>query len=157
MKKIIVELLTEAKQSVATAESCTGGLIASTITDAPGSSAVFHRGYVTYANEAKTEMIGVPAELIEKHGAVSERVVRAMAEGCLRTSGADHAIAVSGIAGPGGGTKEKPVGTVHIGIAGKEHETFSRRCFHPSDRMGFKMRTVRLSLDFLRKRLHGWL
>ena len=157
IEEVVIRMLAEAGQTVSTAESCTGGLIASTLTDASGSSAVFHRGYVTYANEAKSEMLGVPADVIEKHGAVSNPVVRAMAEGCLAASEADHAIAVSGIAGPTGGTEKKPVGTVYIGLAGKDHQTFSKRCFHPSDRLGFKMRTTRLALDFLRKRLQGWM
>ena len=100
---------------LATAESCTGGMIAAACTDLAGSSQWFDRGFVTYSNEAKTEMLGVPAELIEKHGAVSEEVVRAMAEGAIRHSRAQVSIAVTGIAGPGGGSKEKPVGTVWVG------------------------------------------
>jgi len=156
IEKVIVALLAGAGETVSTAESCTGGLIASTVTDAPGSSSVFHQGFVTYANEAKVSILGVETALLEEHGAVSDPVVRAMAEGCLRVSGADHAIAVSGIAGPGGGSEDKPVGTVFIGLAGKNHPTFSKRYFHPSDRLGFKMRTVRLALDILRQRLQGF-
>jgi nicotinamide-nucleotide amidase len=104
IEKVLLEMLQAKGETVATAESCTGGLIASTLTDVPGSSAVFHRGYVTYANEAKTDILGVPTDLLEAHGAVSDEVVRAMAEGCLRVSGADHAIAVSGIV-PAGAAK----------------------------------------------------
>jgi nicotinamide-nucleotide amidase len=141
---------------VSTAESCTGGQIVSTLTNVSGSSAILHQGYVTYSNEAKTEILGVPADLIEKHGAVSEEVVRAMAEGCLRVSGADHAIAVSGVAGPTGGTEEKPVGTVYIGIAGKGFETYAKRHFTPADRISFKLRVTRLALDLLRRRLCGF-
>ena len=100
---------------LATAESCTGGMIAAACTDLAGSSQWFDRGFVTYSNEAKTEMLGVPAELIAKHGAVSEEVVRAMAEGAIRHSRAQVSIAVTGIAGPGGGSAEKPVGTVWVG------------------------------------------
>ena len=100
---------------LATAESSTGGMIAAACTDLAGSSQWFARGFVTYSNEAKTEMLGVPAELIEKHGAVSEEVVRAMAEGAIRHSRAQVSIAVTGIAGPGGGSTEKPVGTVWVG------------------------------------------
>ena len=107
--------LTEKGWMLATAESCTGGMIAAACTDLAGSSQWFDRGFVTYSNEAKTEMLGVPAELIEKHGAVSEEVVRAMAEGAIRHSRAQVSIAVTGIAGPGGGSKEKPVGTVWVG------------------------------------------
>jgi nicotinamide-nucleotide amidase len=100
---------------IATAESCTGGLIAAILTEVAGSSDVFERGFVTYSNEAKTELIGVPAALIERHGAVSEEVARAMAEGALKHSQADIAVSVTGVAGPGGGTDAKPVGLVHFG------------------------------------------
>jgi nicotinamide-nucleotide amidase len=102
---------------VATAESCTGGLVAGLLTEIAGSSQVVERGFVTYSNEAKTELLGVPAELIVRDGAVSESVVRAMAEGALARSHADIAIAITGIAGPSGGTPEKPVGLVHFGLA----------------------------------------
>lgn len=107
--------LTEKGWMLATAESCTGGMIAAACTDLAGSSQWFDRGFVTYSNEAKTEMLGVPAELIAQHGAVSEEVVRAMAEGAIRHSRAQVSIAVTGIAGPGGGSVEKPVGTVWVG------------------------------------------
>ena len=140
---------------MATAESCTGGLIASTITDVPGSSAVFSRGYVTYADEAKSDLLGVPGELLRLHGAVSDEVVRAMAWGCLERSGADHALAVSGIAGPGGGSVEKPVGTVHVALASRQEGMFAKRYFFPVDRASFKQRVVRLTLDLLRRRLRG--
>ena len=156
IEKVLLELLQARGETVATAESCTGGLIANTLTDVAGSSAVFHRGYVTYANEAKTDILGVPSTLLEMHGAVSEEVVRAMAEGCLSVSGADHAIAVSGIAGPAGGTEAKPVGTVYIGIASRGIETFVKRYFYPVERISFKMRVSRLALDLLRRRLCGF-
>ncbi|EHN65563.1 MULTISPECIES: CinA family protein [Comamonas] len=107
--------LTEKGWMLATAESCTGGMIAAACTDLAGSSQWFERGFVTYSNEAKTEMLGVPAELIAKHGAVSEEVVRAMAEGAIRNSRAQVSIAVTGVAGPSGGSAEKPVGTVWFG------------------------------------------
>lgn len=100
---------------LATAESCTGGLVAAAITDISGSSQWFERGFVTYSNQAKTEMIGVPAELIDKHGAVSEPVARAMAEGALINSRAQVALSITGVAGPGGGTADKPVGMVCFG------------------------------------------
>ncbi len=102
---------------IATAESCTGGLIAAMLTAIPGSSDVFERGFVTYSNEAKSEMLGVPATLIAAHGAVSAEVAQAMAEGALAHSHADVAVAVTGVAGPGGGTDAKPVGLVHIAAA----------------------------------------
>lgn len=104
--------LREERLMLATAESCTGGMVASAITDISGSSQWFERGFVTYSNQAKTEMIGVPAELIERHGAVSEPVARAMAEGALRNSRAQVSLAITGVAGPGGGTPDKPVGMV---------------------------------------------
>lgn len=104
---------------IATAESCTGGLVAALLTEIAGSSAVVERGFVTYSNEAKTELIGVPADLIAAHGAVSEPVARAMAEGALAHSRADVAVGITGIAGPAGGTATKPVGLVHFGLAGK--------------------------------------
>ncbi len=103
--------------TLATAESCTGGLIAAILTEVPGASDVFERGFVTYSNEAKTEQIGVPAALIEQHGAVSELVAQAMAAGALHCSHADLAVAVTGVAGPGGGTAAKPVGLVHLAAA----------------------------------------
>ena len=102
---------------IVTAESCTGGLIAAALTAVPGSSAVVERGFVTYSNEAKAEAIGVPSELIVTHGAVSEPVARAMAEGALAHSRADIAVSVPGVAGPGGGSTDKPVGLVHFGCA----------------------------------------
>jgi nicotinamide-nucleotide amidase len=102
---------------IATAESCTGGLVAALLTEIAGSSAVVERGFVTYSNEAKTELVGVPADLIAAHGAVSEPVARAMAEGALAHSRAHVAVALTGIAGPGGATVAKPVGLVHFGLA----------------------------------------
>jgi nicotinamide-nucleotide amidase len=106
---------------ITTAESCTGGLVAAAITEISGASEVFDRGYVTYSNLAKTELLGVPATTIEQHGAVSEEVAVAMAEGALERSRSDLAVAVTGIAGPDGGTAEKPVGLVHIVAARRGH------------------------------------
>jgi len=154
--KVVMDLLVEKGETVSTAESCTGGFIASTLTDESGSSAILGSSYVTYANEAKTKILGVSPEMLQEHGAVSNEVARAMAEGCLRISGADHSIAVSGIAGPTGGSEEKPVGTVHIAIASRGDETFAKRYFHPSDRVSFKRRITRLALDLLRRRLRGF-
>ncbi|MEM6278278.1 MAG: competence/damage-inducible protein A [Verrucomicrobiota bacterium] len=156
IEEVILGLLLKRGETVATAESCTGGQIVSTLTNVSGSSAILHRGYVTYANEAKSEILGVPPEVIGEHGAVSEEVVRAMAEGCLQVSQADHAIAVSGIAGPSGGSEEKPVGTVYIGIASRGNETYAKRHYTPADRISFKLRVTRLSLDLLRRRLEGF-
>ena len=105
---------------IATAESCTGGLVAGALTDIPGSSAVFERGFVTYSNDAKAELLGVPANLIAAHGAVSEPVARAMARGALTHSMASLSVAITGIAGPGGGTAEKPEGLVHFATAHRD-------------------------------------
>ena len=116
-----------AKLMLATAESCTGGLIAATLTEIAGSSDVFERGFVTYSNDAKIYAIGVPAEIVAGHGAVSEPVARAMAEGALRKSKADIAMACTGIAGPGGGSATKPVGLVHIAVAAHGQETMHQR------------------------------
>ena len=114
------EILSRARAAnlrIATAESCTGGLIAALFTEIPGSSDVFERGFVTYSNEAKEDLLGIPADMIHRHGAVSEQVARAMAEGALKHSLAQVSIAVTGIAGPGGGTAEKPVGLVYLAVA----------------------------------------
>ena len=110
----LLEVCREKGIQVVTAESCTGGLVAGALTEVPGSSDVVERGFVTYSNEAKSEMLGVPADLIKAHGAVSELVARAMAEGALRHSRASLAVAVTGVAGPGGGSAAKPVGLVHF-------------------------------------------
>lgn len=117
----LAQALTRRGRRVCTAESCTGGLIAKTFTDLAGSSDWFDRGFVTYSNAAKHEMLGVPASLIDDYGAVSEAVANAMARGALRHSEADYAIAVTGVAGPGGGSDEKPVGTVWIAVASEQH------------------------------------
>jgi nicotinamide-nucleotide amidase len=111
---------------VVTAESCTGGLIAGLLTEIPGSSDVVERGFVTYSNEAKEEMLGVPAEVLHLHGAVSEPVARAMAQGALKHARAERSIAVTGIAGPGGGSAAKPVGLVYIAVARPEGDVMTR-------------------------------
>lgn len=156
LEQVVVDLLIEKKQSVSTAESCTGGLIASTITDVSGSSSIFHRGFITYSNDAKAELLGVSIDLIEKYGAVSNETASAMAEGCLKVSKSTHAIAVSGIAGPSGGSPEKPVGTVHIALASENEPTFTGRFYFPTDRSSFKIRTTRTALNLLRQRLQGF-
>ena len=123
---LIGKLLKEQKATVATAESCTGGLVASLITDVSGSSEYFQIGFVTYANETKMSMLGVLEETLVQHGAVSEATVSEMLDGTLKKSGADYAIAISGVAGPTGGTEEKPVGTVYIGVADRGHQNIKR-------------------------------
>lgn len=138
---------------IATAESCTGGLIAGCLTEIAGSSAVVERGFVTYSNEAKTEMLGVAADTIEAVGAVSEEVARAMAEGALARSRAGLTVAVTGVAGPGGGSAEKPVGLVHFGCAMDGGETLHRREVFPGGRSAVREATVRTALQMLLGRL----
>jgi nicotinamide-nucleotide amidase len=126
LRELVGELLAACQQRklmLTTAESCTGGMVAAALTAVAGSSAVYERGFVTYSNEAKTEILGVAPSLLEKHGAVSEPVARAMAEGAIAHSRADIAISVTGIAGPGGGTAEKPVGLVHFATARRDGAT----------------------------------
>jgi nicotinamide-nucleotide amidase len=125
----LIRAFTERGWKIATAESCTGGLVVGLLTEIAGSSAVVERGFVTYSNEAKSELLGVPPELIEVHGAVSEAVARSMADGALSHSHADVAVAITGIAGPGGATATKPVGLVHFGLAvqGRPTEHLERR------------------------------
>jgi nicotinamide-nucleotide amidase len=148
------KLLAEKKQTVATAESCTGGMIAEMLTNISGSSTYVDRAWVTYANAAKVEEIGVPAELIAKHGAVSEEVCKLMAEGARRHARTDWAISTTGIAGPGGGSDEKPVGLVWIGLAG-ENETATRRFIFPGDRFGIRQRAAQMGLALLRWKMMG--
>lgn len=149
LAEAVVFHLQEQGLKVAAAESCTGGLIAKRITDVPGSSGVFEFGWVTYANRAKTEMLGVPEEVLEYYGAVSEPVVKAMAEGALSRSRADVAVAVSGIAGPGGGTPEKPVGTVWLAWAFRGRETRTEMMFYPRDREAFRQMVSQKALSGL--------
>ena len=133
---------------LATAESCTGGLIAGLITSVSGSSDVLDCGFVTYSNVAKTRMTGVPAELITAKGAVSEEVARAMAEGALANSAADVAVAVTGVAGPGGGTAAKPVGLVHCAVARKGHRTVHRELrLGDIGREEVRLETVRVAVE----------
>ena len=134
---------------VATAESCTGGLIAACLTEIAGSSDVVDRGFVTYSNEAKHDLLGVSEELLMRVGAVSEEVARAMAEGALERSSADLAVAVTGIAGPGGATETKPVGLVHHACAGPGGAVSHRRVVYLGDRGGVRLATVETALDML--------
>ena len=134
---------------VATAESCTGGLIAACLTEIAGSSDVVDRGFVTYANEAKRDLLGVPDEVLMRVGAVSEEVARAMATGALARSDADLAVAVTGIAGPGGGTAAKPVGLVHHACAGPSGAVLHRRVVYPGDRGAVRLATVVTALDMM--------
>jgi nicotinamide-nucleotide amidase len=135
---------------VATAESCTGGLIAGALTDIPGSSDVVDRGFVTYSNAAKTEMLGVPADLIDRCGAVSAEVAAAMADGALTRSQATITVAVTGIAGPGGGSVEKPVGLVWFGLAVRGCTTRTQSWIFPGGRAEVRAATVARALDLLK-------
>lgn len=136
--------------TMAAAESCTGGLVCALVTEIAGSSAVLDRGFVTYSNEAKMDMLGVPAEVLARVGAVSEETARAMAEGALSHSRADVAVAITGIAGPSGGSAEKPVGLVHFAAAGKGKRTRHLACqFGDQGRDGVRVLAAATALDIL--------
>lgn len=152
MEEVVARLLIESSASVAVAESCTGGLVAMRLTEVPGSSAFFNEGVIAYANAAKSSYLNVPADLIESKGAVSAEVAEAMARGMLIRSGADHAVSVTGIAGPSGGSEEKPVGTVFLGYASKDQvRNVSLRI--PGDRFLIRWRTSQAALDLLRRQI----
>jgi nicotinamide-nucleotide amidase len=147
--KTLLDLYRNRRLRIATAESCTGGMIAVAITDIAGSSDVFERGFVTYSNDAKSQQVGVPADLITHHGAVSVHVAREMAAGALKHSKADVAIAVTGIAGPGGGSEAKPVGLVYLAVAKRGSDpTIERHQFH-GDRAAIRQATVERALEML--------
>jgi nicotinamide-nucleotide amidase len=154
MESVVGGLLRAAGRTLTTAESCTGGLVAERLTRVPGSSDYFLGGAVTYTNELKVKLIGVPPELIAEHGAVSEPVARAMAEGVRRTLGSDFGIGITGVAGPGGGSEAKPVGTVHIALA-DEIQTDHRKIRFPGDRERVRQHSSQLALEMLRRRLLG--
>ncbi|HEX3808768.1 MAG TPA: CinA family protein [Rhizomicrobium sp.] len=152
LAEVVLADAREQKLRIATAESCTGGLIAGLLTEIAGSSDVFDRGFVTYSNRAKSDLLGVPGDMLADMGAVSEAVARAMAEGAVENSNAHMAVAVTGIAGPGGGTKMKPVGLVHI-AAMREN----RSILHEAHRFGdigrseVRIKTVEAALELLRR------
>jgi competence/damage-inducible protein CinA-like protein len=153
LEEVVVRLLKRRKQTLATAESCTGGLIANKITNVSGASEVFLAGYVTYANSAKSDVLNVDPKLIDEHGAVSETVARAMAEGARERAASKYGLATTGIAGPTGGSEDKPVGTVYIALASGDSETVSRKFLFPTDRETFKQLATQAALDILRLRL----
>jgi nicotinamide-nucleotide amidase len=153
MEETVVRLAKAAGKTVATAESCTGGLVATRITNVSGSSEIFRYGWVTYANEAKSVELGVSMDLLQKHGAVSAEVAQAMAEGALQKSCADIAVAVTGIAGPTGGTPEKPVGLVYFGLAAKDRETRVLQKNLSPQRDTFRMMASQIALDLVRQAL----
>jgi nicotinamide-nucleotide amidase len=154
LETVTVHLLTERKQTLVLAESCTGGCIAHRITNVPGASAVLLAGFVTYSNEAKKRLLGVRAETLEQHGAVSEPVAREMAEAARRETGADYAISVTGIAGPSGGTPTKPVGTVFMSLTGA-FGTVVAQHLNRFDRETFKQVTADQTLEMLRRNVLG--
>lgn len=140
---------------VSTAESCTGGLVAGALTDVAGSSAVVERGFVTYSNAAKAGMLGVPADVIEANGAVSEPVARAMAEGAVANSDASVSVAVTGIAGPGGGSDQKPVGLVHFAARGPSGLIHVEKRFGDIGRTEVRLESVRTALRLLLDRIEA--
>jgi nicotinamide-nucleotide amidase len=152
MEEVVGNLLKSRKETVSVAESCTGGLIGMRLTEIPGSSAYFLQGMVTYSNAAKRQALGVPAATLEKFGAVSSETAKAMAEGMRKVAGTDYAISVTGIAGPDGGSDEKPVGTVYIGYADSQ-KTKSLHFTLPGDRYLIRWRSSQAALDYLRRQI----
>jgi len=153
LESVVVGKLRELRRTVATAESCTGGLLANRITDVSGASEIFGAGWVTYANEIKTAELGVNRDDLAAHGAVSEPVARQMAEGARVAADSDFALSTTGIAGPTGGTAEKPVGTVFLALAERGKPTLVWKEFFPTDRETFKRLATQAALNALRKRL----
>ena len=149
LTEALVKVASEKELTIATAESCTGGLIAACLTEASGASHVLKRGFVTYANEAKTDLLWVPQTLFPKVGAVSEEVARAMAEGALDRANADLAVSATGIAGPGGATDTKPVGLVHIAAARKGGPTLHRKEVFSGNRQSVRAQAVETALELL--------
>jgi nicotinamide-nucleotide amidase len=152
LEEVVIRMLMQRKETLALAESCTGGGIANRLTNVPGTSAVLIAGLVTYSNAAKQKFLGVNAETLAEHGAVSEPVAREMAEGARRETRSIYALSVTGIAGPGGGTPEKPVGTVFVGLAGP-FKTIVVKNWNPYDRETFKQVTAQQALDLLRRKI----
>ena len=150
LETAVVQLLRNRKQTLATAESCTGGLLANRLTNVPGSSEVFLAGYVTYSNDAKMDVLRVDSDLLAKHGAVSEQVAKSMAEGARVRAKANYALSTTGIAGPGGGTEGKPVGTVYVALSSAA-KTEVKKFFYPTDRATFKDVVTQHALEMLRR------
>ena len=150
LQTVVAEMLVEKKLTIATAESCTGGMVASRLVEYPGVSAALLEGCVTYSNDAKMRRLGVKAETLEQFGAVSEETAREMAEGIAKTSGADIGLATTGIAGPGGGSEEKPVGLVYMGLYYKG-KTYVKKCNFAGKRQAIRERATYTALDWLRK------
>jgi competence/damage-inducible protein CinA C-terminal domain len=155
LEAAVVHLLRAQGKTVATAESCTGGLLAGRLTDVPGSSEVFGTGLITYANEAKTKLLSVPPGILSTVGAVSAEVAQSMAERVRELAGADYGIGITGIAGPGGGTAEKPVGLVYIGLASANGVSAQKHLFGTGSRADIRHRSTQAALDMLRRELLG--
>ena len=150
LARALLDLARKGAHMIATAESCTGGLVAGAITDLPGASEIFDRGFVTYSNAAKVEMLGVRNETLDARGAVSRETAIEMAEGALKFSRATLAVSITGIAGPDGGTPEKPVGLVHFACAGKNGEVVAmEKRYGPLARGEIRLASVRTALDML--------
>ncbi len=149
--ELLLETCRRAGLKIATVESCTGGLVAGALTGVAGSSDVVDRGFVTYTDEAKSDLAGVPPELFNQFGAVSEEVARAMAEGGIIHSNADIAVGITGVAGPGGGSAEKPVGLVHIAAARNGGDTLHERNVFSGDRTGVRLASVRKALAMMQQ------
>jgi PncC family amidohydrolase len=163
LPETVQELLLARKATVSVAESCTGGGLGQLLTDTAGSSAVFHRGFLTYSNQAKVDLLGVPEDILKSHGAVSEETAKAMVSGCLERSGSTYACAITGIAGPEGGTADKPVGTVWIAIAHRDSSAPSgspirihaRRFQFRGDRHAVRQRSAFMALNQIRLLIQG--
>ena len=154
LEVVVGGLLRARHATVAVAESCTGGMLGARFTTTPGSSDYFTGGFITYSNSLKSQLLGVSAETLERFGAVSRETAEAMAEGARERTGSNYAISITGVAGPDGGSEEKPVGLVYIGIAGSEGTVVVNRRFL-GDRQRIRVFTVQMALDLLRRRLQG--
>lgn len=158
MKKTIEEKIAEKcmkqQATISTAESCTGGMVASTLVNVAGISSVFREGYITYSNGAKERILGVSEDTLRKHGAVSAETAYEMALGCARTANSDYSIVTTGIAGPDGGTPEKPVGLVYIGCYAKG-KVYTKECHFNGDRMEIRQAAAQTALEFLEENIYG--
>lgn len=154
MESVIGQMLRDKRLTISVAESCTGGLIGNLLTNVPGSSFYFLGGVIAYSNQSKVDLLGVSSDTLEKYGAVSDQTVKEMAEGVRKRLNSDVGLAVTGIAGPDGGSREKPVGTVHIGLSAS-NEVFTRRYHFQGTREQVKQESSKMALDWVRRYLNG--